>query len=142
MPVPAPRLHGRRRNSLQGFLNGPRRTTSTPLQIRRVADVGWRIAEPAPPPDRKFVEIGATILTDNCDRSNRDARVRHRQRACEQGPGFRTPRSAPTITFSLRAERDTGQQFRPDLITYSVTDKAGNTTVKSAITVPANSSGD
>ena len=48
-------------------------------------------------------------------------------------------------TFSLRAERDTGHGStgRIYTVTYRVTDKAGNATVKSAIvTVPADNGGE
>jgi hypothetical protein len=127
-------------------------TASTPLQILDVSAPTFDLAvspNRLSPPDHKFVAITATITpTDNCDRSpvvtlvsitsNEPA---NNKEADIQDAEFGTD----DRTFSLRAERDTGHGStgRIYTVTYRVTDKAGNATVKSAIvTVPADSGGE
>jgi hypothetical protein len=101
------------------------------------------------PPDHKFVEVTATIsTTDNCDRSPVVTLV---SITSNEPPNGKDPDIQDAAfgtddrTFSLRAERDTGQGStgRVYTITYRVTDKAGNATVKTAtVTVPADQGGD
>ena len=101
------------------------------------------------PPDHKFVEITATITsTDNCDRSPvvTLVSITSNEPANNKDPDIQDAVfGTDDRTFSLRAERDTGHgsSGRIYTVTYRVTDKAGNATVKSAIvTVPANNGGD
>ena len=106
------------------------------------------------PPDHKFVNVTATITaTDNCDPNPTVTLVSITSNEPDtgflgngdqgpdiQGAAFGTDDRA----FQLRAERGTGQGStgRVYTITYKVTDKSGNATVKTAtVTVPINNSG-
>jgi len=133
-------------------------TTSTPLQILDVSAPTFDLAvspNRLSPPDHKFVAITATITpTDNCDRSPVVTLVSITSNepatgflgAGDKGPDIDGAAfGTDDRTFSLRAERDTGHGStgRIYTVTYRVTDKAGNATVKSAtVTVPADSGGD
>jgi hypothetical protein len=132
-------------------------SATTPLQILDVSapaidltvspNILW-------PPNHKFVEVTATIASrDNCDSnpvvtllsitSNEPAEGFLGQG--DNGPDVEgAALGTDDRTFSLRAERGTGQEStgRIYTITYQVTDNAGNATVKSAtVTVPTSNSG-
>jgi hypothetical protein len=126
--------------------------TTTPLQILDVTAPAFDVTVSPNvlwPPDHKFVEVTATIsTTDNCDRSPVVTLV---SITSNEPPNGKDPDIQDAAfgtddrTFSLRAERDTGQGStgRVYTITYRVTDKAGNATVKTAtVTVPADQGGD
>ena len=127
-------------------------TASTPLQILDVSAPTFDLALSPNllwPPDHKFVEITATITsTDNCDRSPvvTLVSITSNEPANNKDPDIQDAVfGTDDRAFSLRAERDTshGSSGRIYTVTYRVTDKAGNATVKSAIvTVPANNGGD
>jgi hypothetical protein len=126
-------------------------STTTPLEILDVAAPAFDLTlSPAVlwPPDHKLVDVTATISSrDNCDPNptvtlvsiasneppnNKDPDI--------QGAAFGTD----DRTFSLRAERDTakGATGRIYTVTYRVTDKSGNATLKSAtVTVPTSNGG-
>jgi hypothetical protein len=124
---------------------------TTPLQVVDVAAPAFELALSPNvlwPPNHKLVEIVATIASaDNCDAhptvtlvsivSNEPA---NNKEPDVEGAAFGTD----DRTFSLRAERETGQgrTGRVYTVTYRVTDASGNATTKSAtVTVPANNSG-
>jgi hypothetical protein len=125
---------------------------STPLQILDVSAPTFDLAlspNLLSPPDHKFVAISATITsTDNCDRSPvvTLVSITSNEPANNKDPDVQDAAfGTDDRTFSLRAERDTGHgsSGRIYTVTYRVTDKAGNATVKSAtVTVPANNGGD
>ena len=130
---------------------------TTPLEILDVAAPVFDVSLSPTilwPPNHKFVDVTATItFTDNCDPNPAVTLVSITSNEPESG-FLGQGDNAPDIqgatfgtddrTFSLRAERGTGQgrTGRVYTVTYRVTDKAGNATVKSAtVTVPTSNSG-
>jgi len=126
-------------------------SASAPLQVLDVVPPAVTVSlSPSVlwPPNHKFVNVTATISAkDNCDANPSVVLVSissneppNNKEPDIQGAAFGTD----DRVFSLRSERDTGKGStgRVYTVTYRVTDKSGNATVKSAIvTVPTSNSG-
>jgi uncharacterized repeat protein (TIGR01451 family) len=106
------------------------------------------------PPDHKFVEVTATITAkDNCDPNPSVTLVSITSNEPDtgflgngdQGPDIQGAAfGTDDRVFSLRSERGTGKGStgRIYTVTYRVTDKSGNATVKNAmVTVPTSQGG-
>jgi uncharacterized repeat protein (TIGR01451 family) len=132
-------------------------SAAVPLQILDVAPPTVDISlSPSIlwPPDHKFVGVTATITAkDNCDPNPTVTLISITSNEPEAG-FLGQGDNAPDIegaafgtddrVFSLRSERGTGNRStgRIYTVTYRVTDKSGNATVKSAIvTVPTSQGG-